>query len=113
MSEKSEDEDGIDYAAEGSTPPSEKKSDTDAGYDEAAHSGASRFGVGEGAGGVFGTTGGGTYEGGMHVVENPEIYDRKSSQPRETTDDKHSTHSKELENFDHVSLDSSRKTPGK
>ena len=27
----------------------------------------------EGNGGVFGTTGGGTYEGGMHVVERPVI----------------------------------------
>jgi hypothetical protein len=59
--------DDIDYDAEGNTPPREKNDPTNAGYDEAAHSGPSRFGVPEGEGGVFGTTGGGTYEPGQHV----------------------------------------------
>ena len=65
--------DDIDYNAEGATPPHEKHDSTDKGYDEAAHSGPGRYGVGEGQGGVFGTTGGGTYGGGLHVVERPVI----------------------------------------
>ena len=66
-------DDGIDYNAEGSAPPREKDDPTNDGYDEAAHSGPSKYGVAEGAGGVFGTSGGGTYEGGLHVVERPVI----------------------------------------
>lgn len=66
-------DDDIDYTAEGATPPREKDDPTNAGYDEAAHSGEGRYGVPEGQGGVFGTTGGGTYEGGMHVVERPVV----------------------------------------
>ena len=46
---------------------------TNEGYDEAAHTGPGRYGVREGNGGVFGTTGGGTYNGGMHVEERPVI----------------------------------------
>jgi hypothetical protein len=60
----------IDYKPEGATPPHEKHDPTDRGYDEAAHSGPGEYGVAEGNGGVFGTTGGGTYAGGMHVVED-------------------------------------------
>lgn len=59
--------DDIDYNAEGNTPPHENDDPTAAGYDEAAHSGPSRFGVPEGEGGVFGTTGGGTYARGQHI----------------------------------------------
>ena len=66
--------DDIDYEAEGSTPPRDKDDPTNAGYDEAAHRG-SEYGVPEGRGGVFGTTGGGSYEGGMHVEERPAIYE--------------------------------------
>jgi hypothetical protein len=62
----------IDYTAEGSTPPREKDDPTNAGYDEAAHKGGA-YGVSEGEGGVFGTTGGGTYSGGMHVEERPAV----------------------------------------
>jgi hypothetical protein len=61
--------DEIDYEAEGATPPHEKDDPTNDGYDEAAHSGPSRRGELEGAGGVFGTTGGGTDERGFHVEE--------------------------------------------
>jgi len=64
--------DEIDYDAEGATPPHEKDDPTNAGYDEAAHSGGA-YGVREGAGGVFGTTGGGTYQGGLHVERRPTI----------------------------------------
>ena len=64
-------DDDIDYTAEGATPPNEKNDPTDEGYDEAAHSGPGRYGVPEGRGGVFGTTGGGTYDAGMHEVERP------------------------------------------
>lgn len=68
-------DDEIDYTAEGSTPPHEKDDPTNAGYDEAAHRGPGRYGVPEGEGGVFGTTGGGTYEGGLHVEERPAVYE--------------------------------------
>lgn len=70
-------DDDIDYTAEGATPPHEKDDPTNAGYDEAAHSGPNRYGVPEGEGGVFGTTGGGTFKGGMHVEERPLVYERK------------------------------------
>ncbi|HSP34076.1 MAG TPA: hypothetical protein VLU46_07175 [Thermoanaerobaculia bacterium] len=68
-------DDDIDYKAEGETPPHEKDDPTNAGYDEAAHSGPNRYGVPEGEGGVFGTTGGGTSEVGFHVEERPEAGD--------------------------------------
>ena len=71
------DDDGIDYTIEGATPPHEKDDPTNQGYDEAAHSGPGRYGVREGEGGVFGTTGGGTYAGGLHVVERPVIETEK------------------------------------
>lgn len=64
--------DEIDYDAEGATPPQEKEDPTNAGYDEAAHSGGA-YGVREGEGGVFGTTGGGTYDGGFQVEERPAV----------------------------------------
>jgi hypothetical protein len=63
-------DDDIDYTAEGATPPREKHDSTDEGYDEAAHRGGA-YGVPEGRGGVFGTTGGGTYDGGFEVEERP------------------------------------------
>lgn len=66
-------DDDIDYTAEGATPPHEKDDPTNAGYDEAAHRGPGEYGVAEGQGGVFGTTGGGSYAGGMHVEERPVI----------------------------------------
>lgn len=66
-------DDEIDYTSEGSTPPHEKKSATDAGYDEAAHTGPGKYGVSEGQGGVFGSSGGGTFSGGMHVEERPAV----------------------------------------
>ena len=68
-------DDDIDYAAEGRTPPREKDDPTNEGYDEAAHSGPNRYGVPEGEGGVFGTSGGGTYSGGMHEEERPVVYE--------------------------------------
>lgn len=70
-------DDEMDYGAEGATPPREKDDPTNAGYDEAAHSGPGRYGVQEGQGGVFGTTGGGTYGGGLHEVERPVIETEK------------------------------------
>jgi hypothetical protein len=65
-------DDDIDYSSEGATPPHEKEDPTNAGYDEAAHSGGA-YGVREGNGGVFGTTGGGSFGGGLHVEERPVI----------------------------------------
>ena len=66
-------EDDIDYKNEGATPPTEKDDPTNEGYDEAVRSGSGAYGVKEGEGGVFGTSGGGTYEGGFHEVERPVI----------------------------------------
>ena len=71
-------DDDIDYTAEGLTPPAENDDPTNAGYDEAAHSGEGRYGVLEGQGGVFGTTGGGTYGRGMHVEERPAVSAERS-----------------------------------
>ncbi|HET7710663.1 MAG TPA: hypothetical protein VFL80_01910 [Thermoanaerobaculia bacterium] len=68
-------QDEIDYRAEGDSPPAEKEDSTNAGYDEAVRSGSGAYGVAEGEGGVFGTSGGGTYEGGMHVEERPAVYE--------------------------------------
>ncbi len=63
----------IDWTFEGSAPPDSYghgtrgyDDDTDRGYDEAAHSG-NVYGVPEGRGGAFGTSGGGTYAGGFQV----------------------------------------------
>lgn len=53
--------------------------ETDRGYDEAARSGGSRYGWVEGRGGVFGTSGGGTYDGGFQVIERPGVYDRSGA----------------------------------
>lgn len=78
----------IDYTPEGASPPREKHDATDQGYDEAAHSGPGRYGVTEGNGGVFGTTGGGTYAGGMHEVENPKDADGNSGENREPAPDR-------------------------
>jgi hypothetical protein len=66
-------DEGIDYKPEGATPPHDKEDPTNKGYDEAAHSGPGRYGVLEGQGGVFGTTGGGTPNIGMHVEERPTV----------------------------------------
>ena len=76
-----ETKDDIDYELEGGTPPSEKEDPTDAGYDEAAHEGAA-YGRREGSGGVFGTSGGGTYPRGLHVEERPVVEkDRSDGSP--------------------------------
>jgi hypothetical protein len=66
-------DDEMNYDAEGSTPPHEKDDPTNEGYDEAARTGPGKYGVREGEGGVFGTSGGGTYDGGFHEVERPVI----------------------------------------
>jgi len=66
-------DDEIDYTAEGRTPPHEKDDPTNEGYDEAVKNGEGVYGVLEGQGGVFGTTGGGTYGRGMHVEERPAL----------------------------------------
>lgn len=77
-------EDGIDYRWEGARESFDDDENdwddpTDRGYDEAAHSGASRYGFMEGRGGVFGTSGGGTYNGGFQVIERPGLYDRSGA----------------------------------
>ena len=74
------DDDGIDYTAEGTTPPHEKNDPTNAGYDEAAHKGGA-YGLKEGEGGVFGTSGGGTYGGGLHKEER-QVLDTKGDPPK-------------------------------
>lgn len=68
-------DDDMDYTAEGKTPPHEKDDPTNEGYDEAAHSGPGVYGVPEGSGGVFGTSGGGTYDQGFQVEERQQPYD--------------------------------------
>lgn len=75
-------DDKIDYKEEGSDPggPAEPKP-SDRGYDEAARSGDSRYGVPVGEGGVFGTTGGGTFGGGMQIVERPLVYEHGRESP--------------------------------
>src|SRR5258708_824829 len=55
MATNRKNDDDIDYTVEGATPPHEKDDPTNAGYDEAAHSGPGRYGVQEGNGGGFGT----------------------------------------------------------
>ena len=71
-------EDGIDYKLEGSDPGEENSDDpTDEGYDEAAHSGDSRYAIPSGEGGVFGTTGGGGTGEGFQVIDRPGIYNRE------------------------------------
>jgi hypothetical protein len=81
MATKTNDND-IDYTAEGSTPPREKNDPTNDGYDEAAHNGPGAYGVKEGEGGVFGTSGGGSYSGGMHEVERPAIETERGADER-------------------------------
>ena len=78
-------EEQIDYAAEGSNSGDEQLTETDRGYDEAARSGPSRYAVPEGEGGMFGTTGGGSYGEGFHVEERPGVYDR-SGEPQADED---------------------------
>jgi hypothetical protein len=77
MATRKNDDENIDYKLEGATPPREKDDPTNEGYDEAAHSGPGQYGVREGEGGVFGTTGGGTFRGGLHEVERPVIETEK------------------------------------
>jgi hypothetical protein len=81
MATKTNDND-IDYTAEGSTPPREKNDPTSDGYDEAAHNGPGAYGISEGEGGVFGTSGGGSYSGGMHEVERPAIETERGADER-------------------------------
>ena len=66
-------DDGIDYTLEGKDPGHEKGEDTAEGYDEAAHSGESRYGIVSGKGGVFGTSGGGVSDEGFQVIERPDV----------------------------------------
>lgn len=69
-------EDGIDYELEGNDAGDEKDDPTNQGYDEAAHSGESRYAIPSGEGGVFGTTGGGSPAEGFQVIDRPGVYDR-------------------------------------
>ena len=82
---KDKNDDAIDYRAEGDTPPREKDDATNEGYDEAARSGPGRYGVAEGEGGVFGTSGGGTYEGGFHEEDRPVTYEGGGDQSGKTS----------------------------
>lgn len=79
--------DKIDYKEEGSDPGTpDEPAASDRGYDEAVRSGESRYGVPEGEGGVFGTTGGGTFGGGMQIVERPLVYDKGESSEEKDED---------------------------
>lgn len=99
----------IDYEAEGSTPPDSAESHdrTDDGYDRAARSGGSRFGVPEGNGGVFGTSGGGTYPSGFHVEERSGLYDRSGEVP-ESADADRTARGRGEERFDQVNLETAK-----
>jgi hypothetical protein len=83
MAEQKNDDDGIDYRAEGRDPGTEKDDPTNEGYDNAVKSGRGEYGTPEGEGGVFGTTGGGSYSGGMHVVERPVIFGTEKGEDEE------------------------------
>jgi len=80
-------ENDIDYTPEGDTAPGEKNDPTNEGYDEAAHRGGA-YGVKEGEGGVFGTTGGGTYRDGFHVERRGTI---EADEDRAADDDDEET----------------------
>jgi hypothetical protein len=82
MTTKTSKDNDIDYTAEGSDPGPRPSNPTDRGYDEAANSG-STYGTPEGEGGVFGTTGGGTYGGGMQIEERPLVYEPSTSKDRD------------------------------
>ena len=57
---------GIDPDARPERDARSSEDETDRGYDEAAHRG-NAYGIPEGLGGAFGTSGGGTYAGGFQV----------------------------------------------
>lgn len=104
--------DDIDYRWEGDRSPADERDDrhdeTDRGYDAAAHSGGSTFGLLEGEGGVFGTSGGGTYSTGFQVVNEPGIYDRSGApgpfEPGRIRTE-HSVYGREADVFDQVSFE--------
>lgn len=99
-------EDGrIDYTAEGASPGDREPSDTDRGYDEAAHSGPSRYGRPEGAGGVFGTTGGGTFSGGFRAVEHPTLDPNFGDRDIDSTDRQGSIDREEAEGTSQLDID--------
>lgn len=96
---------GIDYTAEGATPGDREPSDTDRGYDEAAHSGPSRYGTPEGAGGVFGTTGGGTFGRGFRAVEHPALDPNFGDRDIDATDRESSIDREEAEGTSQLDID--------
>jgi len=110
MAEKKEEQkgkpgdDGIDYKLEGSDPGEDESTDpTDEGYDEAAHTGKSRYAIPSGEGGVFGTTGGGGPAEGFQVITRPGLYDREGEPEEEFDPDR--THPKQEENFVQVNFE--------
>lgn len=93
----------IDYRAEGDAPPDDRRDDpTDAGYDRAAHGGSSRYGVLEGRGGVFGTSGGGTYPDGFNVEERPGPEPRDEPAQR---DEKRAPRDRHADRFEQVNVE--------
>jgi len=104
-------DDGIDYKLEGSDPGEDESNDpTNEGYDEAAHTGKSRYAIPSGEGGVFGTTGGGGPAEGFQVIERPGLYDREG----ETEDsDADSTHPTPEERYVQVNFEDNAEEPEK
>lgn len=99
----------IDYRWEGDRGPrdDDDRDDTDRGYDEAARSGASRYGFVEGRGGVFGTTGGGTYNGGFPIIERAGIYDRGGAPgPFEPGETRRGSRGREADTYESTWLES-------
>ncbi len=99
----------IDYQWEGEEPPRQHRSRTDIGYDQAARSGESRFGMAEGEGGVFGTTGGGTSDGGFREVD---VASWEMATPSEPTRHWGSVYGRGGEHFDEVMLETTGDMPG-
>jgi hypothetical protein len=97
-------EEEIDYRWEGSRPPREERDETDDGYDRAARSGSGRFAELTGEGGVFGTTGGGSYAGGFQIVGSPGLYGEPENRPRQTREPR-SRYGRNPDRFDQVQFE--------
>jgi hypothetical protein len=99
-------EDEIDYRWEGARPPQNDQEwdETDDGYDRAARSGSGRFAEFSGEGGVFGTTGGGSYAGGFQIVGTPGMYRERENRAR-STEGQRSRYGRSPDRFDQIQFE--------